>query len=245
MQVVDPIVLLEMSCEFNGIMFELDVAMEETEIVQIMRSYYGYIARGLNITRPIWTEPYEDEFGFGELVTVSLPVYYTEGDVTEVIGVVGLDVVMKTFYDFGYTREETIQELVNSAPCLDNSLSECEVEAFRSDASKCGVVNCSASVNLTQCASFPSYDIFHETEDWGEGRCCGLMIAELVIVIISGIIIIHIVAIIVYVCRKGDIDQWFNARFGRAANWEHQTLCCYLISIYICMQFLWMRNSMK
>jgi hypothetical protein len=65
MQVVDPIVLLEMSCEFNGIMFELDVTMEEEEIVQIMRSYYGYIARGLNITRPIWTEPYEDEFGFG------------------------------------------------------------------------------------------------------------------------------------------------------------------------------------
>ena len=67
--------------------------------------YYAYIAEGLNITKPVWTEPYEDFFGFGELVTVSLPVYYYEGDARKILGVVGLDVVMKTFYGFGFTKD--------------------------------------------------------------------------------------------------------------------------------------------
>jgi hypothetical protein len=126
-----------------------------------MRSYYTYIAQGLDVSRPIWTEPYQDSFGFGELVTVSLPVYYEEGDAREILGVVGLDVVMKTFYDFAYSKEETIKELVNAASCLDNSLSPCEVEELRSDSAKCGITNCSATATIAECSSFPSNDIYH------------------------------------------------------------------------------------
>ena len=42
-----------------------------------MKNYYTYISEGVTISSPVWTEPYEDAFGFGKMVTVSMPIYYT------------------------------------------------------------------------------------------------------------------------------------------------------------------------
>jgi len=40
-----------------------------------MASYYQYIATGLVIENVVWSEPYIDANGLGELTTGSLPVY--------------------------------------------------------------------------------------------------------------------------------------------------------------------------
>lgn len=66
-----------------------------------MRGYYTYISEGIQISDPIWTEPYEDAFGFGRMVTVSMPIYYEENGIRQILGVAGIDVVMQTFTDFG------------------------------------------------------------------------------------------------------------------------------------------------
>lgn len=57
-----------------------------------MRDYYTYISEGVSITSPVWTEPYEDAFGFGNLVTVSMPIYYEESGIRSILGVAGLDI---------------------------------------------------------------------------------------------------------------------------------------------------------
>ena len=82
-----------------------------------MRNYSTYIAEGINVTYPIWTQPYEDAFGFGRMVTVSMPVYYSEKDqngkiIRKILGVVGVDVIMQTIFDFGKTEEEAIQDFM-------------------------------------------------------------------------------------------------------------------------------------
>jgi hypothetical protein len=94
----------------------------------------------VSITSPVWTEPYEDAFGFGRMVTVSLPVYYTENSVRKILGVVGIDVVMNTFYNFGFEDENAvIKELIRNAPCHMSSLSECAIEELRPHNSQCGI----------------------------------------------------------------------------------------------------------
>ena len=39
------------------------------------------------------------------MVTVSMPIYYREGTIRKILGVAGIDVVMETFYQFGFSDE--------------------------------------------------------------------------------------------------------------------------------------------
>lgn len=41
-----------------------------------MQKYYTYLAKGLSRESPVWTEPYDDAFGYGRMVTVAMPIYY-------------------------------------------------------------------------------------------------------------------------------------------------------------------------
>ncbi len=54
-----------------------------------MNPFLTYFTKGLSITRPVWSSIYEDAFGFGKLVTVTMPSYDTDGNL---LGVIGLDV---------------------------------------------------------------------------------------------------------------------------------------------------------
>ena len=69
-------ILKKMACKYNGIMYEVEDS-DSSNLATLMKSYYIYISEGISITDPIWTEPYEDFFGFGRVVTVSMPIYYT------------------------------------------------------------------------------------------------------------------------------------------------------------------------
>lgn len=69
-----------------------------------MRNYYSYISEGVEITHPVWTEPYEDAFGFGRMVTVSMPIYYEESGIRTILGVAGIDILMDQI-SFGFSEE--------------------------------------------------------------------------------------------------------------------------------------------
>lgn len=73
---VDTSILEALACEYSGIMFEITDTSSNSNLVTVMRNYYTYVSQGVTITNPIWTEPYEDAFGFGRMVTVSMPIYY-------------------------------------------------------------------------------------------------------------------------------------------------------------------------
>ena len=79
-------------------MFQIsDSASSDSSIATVMRNYYTYVAEGLSIDSPVWTEPYEDAFGLGRMVTVSMPVYYEENSIRKILGVIGLDVSLPKF----------------------------------------------------------------------------------------------------------------------------------------------------
>ena len=46
---------------------------------------------------PVWTQPYNDALGYGELVTVSKPIFYEEDGVTKFIGVAAFDIKLSVF----------------------------------------------------------------------------------------------------------------------------------------------------
>ena len=97
-----------------------------------MRNYSVYLAEGIEVTEPVWTEPYIDAFGFGRMVTVSMPIYYTQSGIRKTLGVAGLDVVMSTFDPFGFSDEDAIvKELIKNAPCQSSSLTECDIQHLR------------------------------------------------------------------------------------------------------------------
>ena len=69
-------ILQELSCANSGIMFEIRDSSSSSQLATKMKNYYSYIAKGLTIEKPVWTEPYYDAFGLGRMVTVSMPIYY-------------------------------------------------------------------------------------------------------------------------------------------------------------------------
>lgn len=70
-----------------------------------MRNYYTYISEGLEITEAVWTEPYIDSFGFGRMVTVSMPIYYEENGIRVILGVAGIDILWGQIESFGLSEE--------------------------------------------------------------------------------------------------------------------------------------------
>ena len=47
-----------------------------TYIKESMKNYYTFIAQDVSITKPIWSVPYTDSYGFGRILTVTMPIYY-------------------------------------------------------------------------------------------------------------------------------------------------------------------------
>ena len=73
---IDYTLLQALACSYNGIMFKVEDSASDSELTTLMRAYYTYISEGIEVPNPVWTEPYDDFFGFGRMVTVSMPIYY-------------------------------------------------------------------------------------------------------------------------------------------------------------------------
>ena len=63
----------EMACRYRGVMFKIN---DTKTLPNTMADYHKYISKAITVTSPVWTEPYDDAFAFGRMVTVSYPVYY-------------------------------------------------------------------------------------------------------------------------------------------------------------------------
>ena len=116
-------ILQDLACEYKGIMFEIEDSASDSALATTMRNYYSYISEGVEITNPVWTEPYTDAFGFGKMVTVSMPVYYEE-NIRTILGVVGIDILWEQI-SFGMSEEDVIRKLISNVPCQKSNLSEC------------------------------------------------------------------------------------------------------------------------
>lgn len=87
-----------------------------------MKQFYTYLSVGVKFTTPIWTEPYYDYWGYGRMVTVSMPIYYTDPltNLPTMIGVVGVDILMKQFDKYGFNEQQIIRMLIGESACQKN-----------------------------------------------------------------------------------------------------------------------------
>ena len=126
-----------------------------------MKNYYSYISRGVSIKKPVWTEPYIDAFGFGKMVTVSMPIYHEESGIRTILGVAGIDILWEQI-EFGMTEDEVIKRLISNVPCQRSNLTDCQIEELRNP--KCGISGCSSSGQIVACSSKPG-EIFRQSVD--------------------------------------------------------------------------------
>lgn len=197
----DPDILQTLSCEYSGIMFKIEDSSSTSELATVMKNYHTYISEGVTISAPVWTEPYEDAFGFGRMVTVSMPIYYTENDIRSVLGVAGIDILWDQI-SFGMDEEEVIDQLIRNAPCHASSLSECEIENLRQelcDNQECNI----SSHSFSQCNESASI-VLKTGGDVDENLCCSLSIGGLVGIIVALVVVLGvIIGICVWKIRKG------------------------------------------
>ena len=89
-------------------MFEISGSSSRSNLAEIMREYYIYLSEGVSIDSPVWTEPYEDAFGFGRMVSVAYPIYYSNVSnpgIRIILGVAGIDVTLESLERFGLTED--------------------------------------------------------------------------------------------------------------------------------------------
>lgn len=112
-----------------------------------LREFYIYLAVGMKFEAPVWTEPYTDYYGYGRMVTVSMPAYYIDSstNLSNLIGVTGVDIMMTEFDKYGYSEQDIIIQLIGEGACQKNLLTDCQLEALRSDKFRCNITNCTIS----------------------------------------------------------------------------------------------------
>ena len=148
----DTTILQDLACQYEGIMFQIADSGSTSALATTMRNYYTYISEGVSISQPVWTEPYQDAFGFGKLVTVSMPIYYEENGFRTILGVAAIDVAYSQI-EYGQTEEDVIKRLISNAPCQMSNLTYCQIDNLRT--AYCGG-SCAASSTLNSCADTAS-----------------------------------------------------------------------------------------
>lgn len=67
-------------------------------MVEKLTSYYTFLSEGIDHKqiKPMWSNFYLDAFGFGMIVSVTMPIY-VEGLVNKIVGVAGIDILLSKF----------------------------------------------------------------------------------------------------------------------------------------------------
>ena len=99
---------------------------------------------GVKFLRPVWTEPYNDYYEYGWMVTVSMPAYHVSPvtNLSTMLGVVGIDIMMSEFDIYGFSEQEITNQLIGESACQKNDITDCQLQALRSLDYRCNVSNC-------------------------------------------------------------------------------------------------------
>lgn len=139
--------LRNLTCEFNGIVLTPDPSIKSTSPsveATNLQNFYKYLSVGVTFTEPIWTEPYIDYYTGAELVTVSMPAYYTNRstNLTTLFAVAGIDIVLEQFNRFGYSKEDIVVKLIGESACQVNKIDQCKLQILRGNEYECPGIRC-------------------------------------------------------------------------------------------------------
>lgn len=90
---------------YHGILFRMWDGIDEITMINKLSSFYSFLSEGFPRRRdPEWSEPYEDAFGFGKIMSVSLPVYVPQ-QIPRIVAVASIDVFLAQLYKEDITDE--------------------------------------------------------------------------------------------------------------------------------------------
>jgi hypothetical protein len=110
----------QMACESEGIWSPV---VDGGDIRGQMSHFYDYFAaqRSSGDSKVTWVEPYKDAYGAGWMTTASKAIYDESESPPELVGVVGIDVLIKDIMELAKQGSETLIEQLarRSATCLE------------------------------------------------------------------------------------------------------------------------------
>ena len=178
-----------------------------------MSSYYRYLAAGLNRVDPIWTEPYKDKTGLGDVTTTAFPVYDRTLKPHFLLGVVGIDITMDQFYKFDNSKNVLKKLVTQSIKCTKTNFTECDLEALR--VNKCGnscshvstkPASCSSSITSSELVCGNNVllnSVSNVQKCCGKGTCSSNSKTTIIVVaIVVPLVIILLIVIVYFVNRK-------------------------------------------
>ncbi|XP_078618897.1 uncharacterized protein LOC144886252 [Branchiostoma floridae x Branchiostoma japonicum] len=101
--------------------------------------YYNYFSMNEKTNNVIWTEPYEDRYGLGEIVSGCLPVYDIQSEFLTLLGVTCLDLTKQRILSFPNDGEEVFNSMqsLSQRRCPASQLTETQIEKIRKPEAKC------------------------------------------------------------------------------------------------------------
>ncbi|CAH1228066.1 CACNA2D1 [Branchiostoma lanceolatum] len=101
--------------------------------------YYNYFSMNEKTNNVIWTEPYEDRYGLGEIVSGCLPVYDIQSEFLTLLGVTCLDLTKQRILSFPNDGEEVFNAMqsLSQRRCPASQLTEVQIEKIRKPEAKC------------------------------------------------------------------------------------------------------------
>jgi len=178
------------ACMRNGIFEKIDVA---SDLNSKMNSYFVTLSLGMNISKPLWVEPYIDASGLGEMTTCSIPVYDRSVTPIRLIGVIGIDILMGTFYKVEPSKDVITSKLISKSmsACTNSDATECQINTLRDENYRCTAYDGSCSMVQIDWTTCPNSldNVFCNTDkkipDYKD-TCCGTTIKQCSIVLSKG-----------------------------------------------------------
>ncbi|XP_078612475.1 voltage-dependent calcium channel subunit alpha-2/delta-2-like [Branchiostoma floridae x Branchiostoma japonicum] len=132
-ELADTTITKKIACNEGGVWSEVEMAGTASLAEQLSQyyDYYGTLREGQG--QVIWTEPYMDAFGAGEVITGAKAVYNTTTVPQRLLGVVGIDVAISATEKITADKQDLLDTLRRrSSSCADiRETSECELEQLR------------------------------------------------------------------------------------------------------------------
>ncbi|XP_078698518.1 uncharacterized protein LOC144926006 isoform X2 [Branchiostoma floridae x Branchiostoma belcheri] len=104
-----------------------------------MADYYNYFSMNEKTNNVIWTEPYQDRYGLGEIVSGCLPVYDIQSEFLTLLGVTCLDLTKQRILSFPNDGQEVFAAMqsLSQRRCPASQLTETQIEKIRKPEAKC------------------------------------------------------------------------------------------------------------
>jgi len=228
----EPSTLIKITCARNGI---TELIPDGEKIDDAMMSYHILFSSGLQRDKTVWTEPYEDAFGLGMMVTAAFPLYDRSREIPFLIGVYGVDVVISEFLKYQGSDQVIKSFLGQSQKCSNFLLNNCQMESMRKfKCSNNAYINPSSTCNSIQkyhsvCKNDIFEDVFIEKTNIMKNlsiqKCCSsidICLLDIGLVVgptVAGVILIIVITIIACkYCNNPKICQQCNTNVCSCNN---------------------------